>query len=365
VFQNLKKHIRSKKILQDQRRFEEEFYKKAVLSYPPRSVTLTITSYCNNKCIFCAYHSDDAKEVSNVYGLHFKLSLDDFKRIINMCYQGRVPHVHICATGEPFIHKQILEMIDYCIEVYGTSSIQTNFYRPIFEKNNYYDAIIKRADAISYITTDVLSGDENQHNELKKGSTYKDVMHAMEYINSKCNVKFKVHLVLTRYNYMHINDLITDIADKKINADLEIVNLHPHCFNEFTSFEAPYMSSDLAIKDALESAAKYALQKNITIAIPKPFDDNTDSKCSSFWTRFQLWPVKGNDINRYHENVIMGACNAVVRGSISTLGYIFDYKNIMDLWNNEYFVKYRTMLLNGEYPDSECVHCQSYNAGKP
>ena len=43
---------------------------------------------------------------------------------------------------------------------------------------------------------------------------------------------------------------------------------------------------------------------------------------------------------------------------------VADYRNMMDLWNNEFFIKYRTMLLNGEYPDKECVNCQSYQKRK-
>ncbi|HQF10614.1 MAG TPA: radical SAM protein, partial [Spirochaetota bacterium] len=175
MFQNFKKYIRNRQLLQDQRRFEEEFYKKAIVSYPPRHVTIGVTSFCNNNCVFCAYHSLDAKDSSNVYGLNFNLSFDDFTRIIDMCYRGRVPDTHICGTGEPFINKDILKMIDYSIKRYGKASVQTNFHRPIFEKNNYYDELIKRSVHISYITTDVLSGDPDQHNEMKKGSNYEDV----------------------------------------------------------------------------------------------------------------------------------------------------------------------------------------------
>jgi 2-iminoacetate synthase ThiH len=164
----------------DHIRFKRERYKKSVLSYPPRSVTIGITSYCNNKCVFCAYHSHDAKGKSNVHGLNYNLYLNDFKRIVDMCYEGRVPHVHICGTGEPFFNKEILNMIDYSINVYGKASIQTNFWKPLFEKKDYYNEIIKRAKHIEYITTDILSGNPGQHNELKKGSSYYDVLYAME-----------------------------------------------------------------------------------------------------------------------------------------------------------------------------------------
>jgi len=361
VFQNFKKYIRNRQLLQDQRRFEEEFYKKAIVSYPPRHVTIGVTSFCNNNCVFCAYHSLDAKDSSNVYGLNFNLSFDDFTRIIDMCYRGRVPDTHICGTGEPFINKDILKMIDYSIKRYGKASVQTNFHRPIFEKNNYYDELIKRSVHISYITTDVLSGDPDQHNEMKKGSNYEDVLFAMEYINKHCNIKFKIHLILTKFNYLSIDKLIEEIFNRHINADLELVNLHPYNFNEITSLQAPFKSNDLEIINYLKNLEKIAKKFSINLSYPRPFDQPGTGKCNSFWTRFQTWPVKGIDEKRYHENIIIGGCNAVVKGDLSTLGYIFDYENIMDLWNNEYFVKYRTMLLAGAFPDKECVNCQSFN----
>lgn len=342
----------------DTKRFEAEFLKKAVLSYPPRHVTIGITSSCNNRCVFCAYHSDDAKESSNVYGLHYNLCLSDFKKMVDMCYSSRVPHVHICGTGEPFFNNEVLKMMDYCIAIYGKTSIQTNFHRPLFEKKNYLDEIRKRAKGIEYITTDILSGDPQQHNELKKGSNYEDVLNAMEYINQSTPLRFRAHLILTHENYNNINRLIDDIYERGINASLEIVNLHPHNFNRTTSHDAPYKRRDIEITKVLESAIKNANKKGVQISVPRPFDSQNNS-CGSFWTRFQTWPTKGNDPSRYHENVIIGGCNAVVRGKLSTLGYIFDYKDIMSLWNNKYFTFYRKELLKGRYPDTECMNCQN------
>lgn len=343
----------------DEKSFQAEFYNEAVLSYPPRSVTVAISSFCDNKCVFCGYHSIDAEGASNVYNLKYKLSLQDFKKIVDLCYKGRVPHLHICATGEPFFHSDILEMIDYSIKVYGKASVQTNFSRSIFEKKDYYNELIKRGDDIKYITTDILSGDPEEHNKLKKGSSYSDVLYAMSYINKHKRIRFHIHLILTKINYMHIEDLIDDLHKNNINAQLDIVNLHPHDFNEFTTKDKAYFSSDIEITKALEAAKEKGEKVGITVSIPKPFD-KAPSICGSFWTRFQIWPVKGNDPKRYHENVIVGGCNAVVKGKLSTLGYIFDYNDILDLWNNEHFVKNRKILLSGEYPDSECENCQSY-----
>jgi MoaA/NifB/PqqE/SkfB family radical SAM enzyme len=277
-----------------------------------------------------------------------------------MCYRGRVPRIHICATGEPFLHPDILEIVDYAIEVYGTTSIQTDFFRPIFEKNNYLAEIIKRQDYISYITTDILSGDPKVHERLKKGSCYEDVLSSMEYINKHSDIHFEVHYIITKHNYKDIDKLIDDLSRRRINCHISIVNLHPHGFNDFTSTFSLYTSKDVHITTALEKAKMLGRKRGIPVSIPLPADAGPGI-CGSFWTRFQTWPVKGIDRGRYGENVIVGGCNAVVIGKLKSLGYIFDYINIMDLWNNEHFVRIRENLLRGIYPDEACQSCQNYN----
>ncbi|HUT22275.1 MAG TPA: radical SAM protein [Candidatus Bipolaricaulota bacterium] len=341
-------------------KYKKEFYKKAVVSYPPRHVSIGVMGgACSFQCAFCAYHCPDAAQISNVYKLPFTLSMEDFKKMVDMCYQSNVPHVHLTAGGEPFLCNDILKMIDYVIYVYGEVSLQTDFFKEIFEMKNYLDEILKRKKYISYITTDILSGDPAQHEQLKKGSDFKYLMDSMEYLSKNSKIKFKSHLIITKHNYLKLNDLIDEFAKRKINTMLEIVNLHPHGFNELTSKDSVYLSGDVEITEALSAAKAYGKEKGVKVLIPLPFDKK-EGRCGSFWTRFQTWPVKGNDPKRYGENVIIGGCNAVVLGDLSSLGYMFDYDNIMDLWNNERFVKIRKDLMNGIYPDKECANCQSY-----
>ena len=347
----------------DRRRFRSEFYRRAVLAYPPRYVTIAIGSACTNRCVFCAYHSDDAKNgASNAYGLRYELSLEEFKWIVDMCYRGRVPKIHLCATGEPFLHRNILVFLDYAAGVYGRVSVQTNFHRPLFDKHGYLDEIVKRAGSISYMTTDVLSGDPETHERLKKGSSYEDVLSAMSYISSRSSIHFEVHYLLTKFNYQHIDKLIYDLSRRKINCHVAVVNLHPHGFNAFTAPEACYRSGDTHITDQLQRASVVGRERGLEVAVPDPVDEG-EKRCAAFWSRFQIWPVKGVDEHRFGHNVVIGGCNAVVIGKLKSLGYISDYRNIMDLWNNERFVKIRRDLLRGVYPDELCRTCQNWSSG--
>lgn len=333
---------------------------QGILKTPPNWITIGITNVCNNKCDFCSYHSDDAKEVSNVYNIPFMLNLADFKRIVNMAYEGKVPRIHICGTGEPFMNPEVLDMIDYCIKVYGTTSIQTNFFKPLFQKKDYLEEILKRKEHISFITTDILSGDPEFHNSIKKGSSYSDVMDSIEYISKNSSIKINISYILTKKNYKNIDKLIDDLDKRRIkNVSININNLYSYDFNEFSSTSSVYTSQDEDITNQLNKVYNYGKIKKIEVNIPTPADLDT-SRCNIFWDKIQIWPVRGNDPKRKHENLIPHACRAVVKGELNSLGYIFDYDNIMDMWNNSKLVEIRENILKGKYPSRECRFCHHY-----
>lgn len=352
---------RRAQMVADARAFEAEAGRVAVVSYPPRHVTIGVTSACPNRCVFCAYHAEDARGHSRVSDLPFRLELDVFRRMVDLCHAGRVPRVHICGTGEPFTHRDILAMIDYVIDVYGEASVQTNFERRLFAARGYLAALLERAGKLSYITTDLMSGDPATHERLKLGSRYADVLDAMEQLSARAGLRFEAHLVLTKYNWQHLDELVDEIAARGISARLAIVNLHAYGFNAVTAPEARYFKADTQITAALQAARARGKQRGVEVVIPRPVDEPPFA-CGAFWSRFQTWPAAGNDPQRYGENVIIGGCAAVAVGGLNTLGYIFDYPDIMALWNNEHFVRIRAGLLRGEYPDAACVGCQSHPA---
>lgn len=90
MYQKARNEKKSKKI------FQSEYCKKAILSYPPRHITIHVSSACNNKCLFCSYHGKDAAGVSNSAGFSFMLGLEDFKRIVDMAKRGGSSSPCVC-----------------------------------------------------------------------------------------------------------------------------------------------------------------------------------------------------------------------------------------------------------------------------
>ena len=164
-------------------------------------------------------------------------------------------------------------------------------------------------------------------------------------------------LILTRSNCRHFKGIIDEFLKRGIrNFQLNIGNLFSYDYSEFTSSENVYTSADTEITQMLLELVSYGKEKGITVTIPKPADI-TAKPCSVFWEKFQTWPVKGCPKERFGENMIPHACAAVVRGNLNSLGYIFDYDNIMDAWNSKKLVEIRSNLLKGIYPSEYCKNC--------
>lgn len=340
-------------------RHNEEYRKEAVLSYPPLWMTIGVTSACNNRCLFCSYHGEEAKNISNTYGLPFMLSYEDFTKMVDMAKEGGVPEVHICGTGEPFLNPDILRMIDYTIQKYGEISLQTEFWKVLFDKKNYLDELIKREKHITYIATDVLSCVEEEHNRIKKGASYSELLETMEYIGKNSSLVIRAVVIITKENYKNIKGIIDDFLEREVNLELLIVNLLSYDYSDYTSSNNVYTSKDTEITECLKEVEEYAKQKGVRISLPKPADQ--EEECYVFWREFQTWPVKGCDKERYGENMIPHACAAVVRGELNSIGYLFDYETIMEAWNNEKLVKLRENMIKDNYPSKWCKQCFYYH----
>jgi len=335
--------------------------KKAILSYPPEWITIAVTSACSYKCTFCSYHGEDAKDKSNVYGLPYMLPLEQFKRMTDMAVDGGIDHVHICGTGEPFFHPQIFEMMDYVAERVGRVSFQTDFNNRLFTEKDILRKIVERKDKISYITTDMFSTTPEIHERIKLGSNYNELIKCLKFLSDNTDILLKINVIVTRSDYEGISSIVQDLYDYGIrNYRVSYINLFSYDYSDFTSSENVYTSLDKDITHELKCAKTIGRKLGIRVVIPKPAD-KCKHKCNVYWQKFQTWPVKGCDSERYAENMIPHACAAVVCGEINSLGYLLDYDSIMDAWNSEELVRIRKMLLRGEYPDDKCKKCLMYH----
>lgn len=90
--------------------------------YPPL-LQLEPTSICNYRCIFC-YQTDKAFTTPK-HGHMGLMPLDLFKRCVDEA-DGNVEAITLASRGEPTLHKQFAEMLDYLAGRFLAVKINTN-----------------------------------------------------------------------------------------------------------------------------------------------------------------------------------------------------------------------------------------------
>jgi len=90
--------------------------------FPPL-LQIEPTSICNFRCVFC-YQTD--KLFTSPKGGHMGLmSLDLFKRVVDEA-EGKCEAITLASRGEPTLHKQFTEMLDYLAGKFLAIKINTN-----------------------------------------------------------------------------------------------------------------------------------------------------------------------------------------------------------------------------------------------
>lgn len=322
--------------------------------------TIGVTGVCFFKYEFCCSHCPESgknKLSNHQYKVPFTLKLKHFKKIVDLCYAAKVPKIHICGTGEPFLHPHIFDFIDYTIKIYGSVSLQTDFSKQLFKNSPFIKELLLRKKNISYITTDIFP--ERLHNGIKIGSDFSFLINCLKTICSQSDISINANLIISKRSYKGITALINQLHKKKINFNLDIDHLFLFGFNDFTSFDNLYLSSDLEITQELISAKARAKDLGIDIRIPLPWDLSNDEaiRCNVFWQKFQTMPSKKLPKERWSGNAIPQPCPVVVLGDIQSIGNILNYQDFMQFWNNPKLQQIRGKIIEGRIPDPACSYC--------
>lgn len=335
--------------------YEQEYLNATILHYPPLWVTLGIISACTYSCAFCAYHSKDAKESSKIYNVPYIMPLEMAKKCIDFLHSGGVPKVHVCATGEPLLHRDFFSIIDYVIEKYGFVTFQSNLDRKLIEKRNALLKIKERENNIKSITIDLMGNDA-----IKYGGNNEELYATLKELSATSIPLIYGNYLLVRSGCDDLENVVKDLARHKLRVTLSVNPVFPYGFNDFTAPENMWLPNDMEMNARLNEIRALAHSLGVKLAINFP-PRKTSLNCAVFWKKFQIWPTKGSDAGRL-DNVIPHGCSAVTLGDMASFGNLLDYKNVMELWNNNKFIAVRQKLLEGKFPDKECGKCH-YSVG--
>jgi MoaA/NifB/PqqE/SkfB family radical SAM enzyme len=140
-------------------------YLSRAFNYPfimPKTITLTLTSRCNLRCIMCDHWRNKNIE---------ELSSDEWKRIIDQLERMKIKEVDV-SGGEPFVRKDIWEILEYLASKKISVNITTNFTLLTEEdiKRLFETSVSRLQISLDGIeeTHDVIRGQKNTFNRVIK-----------------------------------------------------------------------------------------------------------------------------------------------------------------------------------------------------
>ena len=99
------------------------FPQKKILDKFPPYLQIEPSSICNFRCVFC--YQTDKEFTSKATGFMGTMSLDMFKQIIDQIV-GNVEFISLASRGEPFVCKEIDQMLKYCVGKFLGLKVNTN-----------------------------------------------------------------------------------------------------------------------------------------------------------------------------------------------------------------------------------------------
>ena len=111
------------------------------------NITITqieISSRCNYGCVFC-YQTDNTFSAKDSQHMGF-MEMAMFKKIIDESV-GNIPYITFASRGEPTMHPEFTEMLDYCKGKFLDVKINTNASLLTSNKN---EAILDTCDTVVF-----------------------------------------------------------------------------------------------------------------------------------------------------------------------------------------------------------------------
>lgn len=279
--------------------------KKINIGYPPY-ILIEPVSTCNLRCPFC-FQTDKSFTKKPYMGV---MDMSLFKKVVDEADNLGVGAITLASRGEPTLHKNFVDMLDYLGNKKNIFEIKINT-NATFLSEKIAHSIFKNK-----ITQVVISADHYQKEEyerLRKNSNFEKILVNVDRL-------FEIRKMY-KENY-------TEIRVSGIDADK---NLNREKFKNFWIKRSDHVTSSYPF----ERWNTYENQVHKDINDP----------CENLWDRMYVW-FDGK----------VNPCDADYKSKLS-FGDV-NQDNIKNIWNNNVINKLRTSHLNDKRHDfNPCDRC--------
>ena len=282
--------------------------KQRIVSDFPNYVLIEPISACNLRCTMCFQIDETFSGDKNFMG---KMELDLFKRIIDECFYGGTKAITLASRGEPTLHPNLGEMLEYCSGKFFELKLNTN-------ATKLSDKLIHQI-LTSGITDMVFSVDsyfKEQYESIRVRGIFEDVLNNIkrfkeikeeQYPDSKCATRVSGVKVNPKQDPQKFKDFWQEYVDHVVLTEMEY---------RWDTYHNP-----------------------TEIAGVNP--------CSLLWERMYVW-----------YDGICNPCDADYKSELA-VGSVMK-NSIREIWNGESYTKLRELHLKGKremcYPCDRCPY---------
>lgn len=182
--------------------FSKEFKMKEGAEEFPLMVVLSITYVCNSNCPQCPYNNSDIRAI---YKDALFMPPELFKKIADECgkYQA---YLRLSGGGEPLLHKEMIEMIEYAKSVGAKIGLITN-------GSLMTEA---RADRLLACGTDMIefsvdAGDKETYRQVRCGLDFDILVKNVKYTVQKRNeIKSPTKIIVSIINQKAVQNTLEE-----------------------------------------------------------------------------------------------------------------------------------------------------------
>lgn len=175
----------------------------------PNHVQIDLTYNCNNNCIGCWCNSPLLEEKtispqSKAQTLPFELVIELLDQLAKM----GTKEIYFSGGGEPFIHPQIMEILEHAKRKKFTCYVNTNF--TLLDKEKIKKIIDLGVDHLTVSTWAATAKTYVSTHPNKEEDTFKQIIENLKFLN-KTKIKtpyIKLYNVIFNHNYQEIKDMV-------------------------------------------------------------------------------------------------------------------------------------------------------------
>lgn len=311
------------------------------LPYGPSHLLMRITSRCNQRCLFCP------RKAPSVPSNRFEFDDVTIGRFVEMVDRFRGAFSLSLTGGEPFLNKDIFDMMEYAnsrrVRVYASTNGAL--------LDDKIDRIMRSPLSRLNISLDAVTPSDYERMHGESNSIFYNVLDNVaelvekrERLNS--HLQLEISYICTKRNFRRIRDMIQLAGEIGVDV-LVFYNLVPFGLPSFSKDDCLY-ESDSEVIEVIESVEQFST--GLRVVMPALYR-------SAITERFCRMPFMTLCIDG--EGFASVCCQSTSQGKYSDVGNILRDENV---WNNSHFRRIRKIMMNDSQPLPElCTVCPHMN----